>query len=89
MTTYWIRIERLNEDTGEIDKLKTITLIEQNGKLQTSARIFSMMESDALGLLAVQLPGDSVYALAANAWQKYDYIMKMKEKERHGTDRKE
>jgi hypothetical protein len=38
--------------------------------------------------LVVQLPGESVFALAANAWMKYDYVMKMREKEHHGTDRK-
>ena len=89
MTTYWIRIERLNEETGETDEIRAITLIEQEGKLQTSTRFFSMIDSDELNLLAVQLPGESVFALAANAWQKYDYIVKMREKDQHGTNRKE
>ena len=88
MTAYWIRIERLNEEADEREDLKTIALTEQEGALQTGTRFFSMTDYDGLDELVVQLPGESVFALAANAWMKYDYVMKMREKEQHGTDGK-
>jgi len=88
MTAYWIRIERMNDEADEREDLKTIALTEQEGALQTGTRFYSMTDYDGLDELVVQLPGESVFALAANAWMKYDYVMKMREKEHHGTDRK-
>ena len=87
MTAYWIRIERLNEEADEREDLKTIALTEQEGALQTGTRFYSMTDYDGLDELVVQLPGESVFALAANAWMKYDYVMKMREKEQHGTEK--
>ncbi|HRR54325.1 MAG TPA: hypothetical protein P5290_03170, partial [Candidatus Methanomethylicus sp.] len=84
----WFGLVMMNNYGDEREDLKTIALTEQEGALQTGTRFYSMTDYDGLDELVVQLPGESVFALAANAWMKYDYVMKMREKEQHGTDGK-
>lgn len=79
MNIYGITIERLNEETNEPELVKTLTLIEQEGPLKTGTKFYEMVGSDGLNDLVVQDPGESVFALAASAWEKYDYNMKKKE----------
>lgn len=79
MTAYGLTIERLNEETGEPECIIRLTLIEQEGPLQTGTKFYEMTNSDGLNELVVQDPGESVLTLAASAWEKYDHIMRKKE----------
>ena len=76
MTAYGLTIERLNEETGEPELVKTFTLIEQEGPLKTGTKFYEMVDADGLNDLVVQDPGESVFVLASSAWIKYDRITK-------------
>lgn len=78
MNIYGITIERLNEETGEPENVKTLSLIEQEGPLQTGTKFYEMVGTDGLIELVVQDPGESVFTLAASAWEKYDHITRTK-----------
>jgi hypothetical protein len=74
MNIYGITIERLNEETDEVELVKTLTLIEQEGPLKTVTKFYEMVGSDGLNDLVVQDPGESVFVLASSGWSKYDRI---------------
>lgn len=78
MSVYSLTIERLNEETGEPECINRLTLIEQAGPLKTGTKFYQMINADGLNELVVRDPGESVFALAASAWEKYDHATRMK-----------
>lgn len=81
MTVYTVTIRRLNDAGDEAEHLKTLVLSEQEGPLATGTKFYEMHDEGDLHELVVQDPGESVYALASNALDKYDHIRRCLKKE--------
>jgi len=81
MNTYMVSIHRMNDDGDDWDHVKTLVLSEQEGPLATGTKFYEMGDEGDLNELVVRDPGESVYALASSALNKYDAVERCKKKE--------
>jgi len=81
MSVYTVTIHQLNDAGDTLRLVKTLVLTEQEGPLATGTTFYEMGDEGDLNELVVRDPGESVYALASSALNKYDAVERCKKKE--------